>query len=176
MQEFIGYDKYPNSKLWKDSINRYATDFIPTNVVSAVIEQESGWNLKADSKQPDGDYGLGQFTNYTRKNYPQFANQKTDSADLQIKYIYQFLQIKHEEMKTKDIWETVRRYNGDGPKSYVYMNSVKAKSDYILENAYADKKAPTQKGITEVKSTKKLNGIVVLIGIMAILFLVDREV
>jgi len=135
---FIGYSSAPRSQQYAIYINRYHEQYpnIPSEVVAGLIKTEnSSWNPALySSDKVAQDFGLGQFTLSTRTNYG-YTNYTANNPAGQIKDIYDFLTIKQKEMNTKTIWETVRRYNGSGPASYVYMNKVKSNTSWILKNA-----------------------------------------
>ncbi len=96
--------------------------------IAAVLIQESKLDRKAYNRV-DGGKGIAQvMRRYWKDDLPWYTNE-FDKAQ-SIKACVAVLSILHVQHKT--LWTTVRRYNGAGPATVIYVSKVRGISSRLI--------------------------------------------
>lgn len=156
-----GMGKIKNSVKWASIVNSSASAFgVDPNLLGAIIEHESTWNLKAqthyhiDSTGEDGYvYGLGQLRDVYLKG--AYATYKDGDETVQIPDVARFLAMKQTQGSKNGVVndkETCKNYYGDYNTAY-YNDVMKRKAQYESYDVpiSKDAKGNVDQGVKPVK-------------------------
>lgn len=131
-----GMGNLQNSVKWASIVNASANTYkLDPNFLGAIIEQESGWNLKAKQAWSNQEgsgfvYGLGQIQDVSLTG--AYSNYKDGDQSVQIPLVARFLAMKQKtgsKSGVTDDYATCNAYNG-GYGAWYYNSVEKKKAIY----------------------------------------------